>query len=522
MRRLLCILTVLLIFSSCTSSFAATATAVFNDYIQAILAEDWPKAESFWLHDEVSLAKRLGVEFTGVPLKVDCSSPVLEHRLAIRDNLVQLAVSDSTIADTLIAKTVTIRSGAQPVIVHRYLVVQSPNGWFITSPIYHATRAWPVVNTTHVRVRCPADSLLNQYALDALDHFIDSLGTIFHFRPEHWVTLNDNKLDYYLADRETIKALTGYDAHGMTYLPLDAVVTSHLPHDHELVHAILSFRMNPLPMYTLPAVQEGVAVSYGGRWGKAPRVIMQLGAFVLESGMMKVDDILTYNGFHSDAADLSYALGGLFTRCLIESIGFPKFSVLYRRLSGPQQYIRSLTDREIRRAVEETTGQPWDTFIPSCVGREVEIFSHRGIDPCDSIPRENEVWRHPFPDDKRDFTLTEDSTHYYIEAKGTLAGTALGFFLEDAKRFDEPVYRSRLLSEQMSGEASNGQIVGIVFDSLEAGVYDYRTDLLLAKFASGFTAGESIWNPVDRVVRFRVDKSVLPVALRGGNLLLSW
>lgn len=520
MRRHFMTFTILLALTP--HAMAASADAVFNDYIQAILAEDWPKAESFWLPDEVSLAKRLGVEFTGVPLKVDCSSPVLEHRFAIRDNLVQFSVSDSTLADTLIAKTVIIRSGAQPVIVHRYLVVQSPDGWRITSPIYHATRLWPVINTTHVRVRCPADSLLNQYALDALDRFIDSLGAIFHFRSEHWTSLNDNKLDYYLADRETIKALTGYDAHGMTYLPLDAVVTSHLPHDHELVHAILNYRMAPLPMYTLPAVQEGVAVSYGGRWGKSPRVIMQLGAFVLASGMMKVDDILTYNGFHADAADLSYALGGLFTRCLIESIGFPKFSVLYRRLSGPQQYIRSLTDREIRRAVEETTGQPWDTFIPGCVGREVEMFSHRGIDPCESIPGEKEVWRHPSPDDSRDFTLTEDSTHYYIEAKGSLAGKSIGLFLEDAERFDEPLYRSRLFSEQMSGETSNGQIVGIVFDSLEAGVYDYRTDLLLAKFASGFTAGESMWNPVDRVIRFKVEKSVLPVELRGGHLLLVW
>lgn len=74
----------------------------------------------------------------------------------------------------------------------------------------------------------------------------------------------------------------------------------------------------------------------------------------------------------------------------------------------------------------------------------------------------------------------------------------------------------------MSGETSNGQIVGIVFDSLEAGVYDYRADLLLAKFASGFTAGESMWNPVDRVIRFKVEKSVLPVELRGGHLLLVW
>ncbi len=515
------LLSIALLIALSPHAHSANADTIFNDYIQAILAEDWPKAESFWLAEEVALAKRLGVEFTGVPLKVDCSSPVLEHRLALRDNRIQMAVSDSALADTLIQKTVTLRSASQTsVIVHRYLVVQSPDGWRLTSPIYHATRSWPVITTMHVRLRCPSGTLTNQFALDALDRFIDSLGTIFHFRPEHWVTLNDNKLDYYLADRETIRNLTGYDAHGMTYLPLDAVVTSHLPHDHELVHAILNFRMNPLPMYTLPAVQEGVAVSYGGRWGKSPRVIMQLGAFVLEADMMNVDDILTYDGFHADAADLSYALSGLLTRCLIESMGFPRFSVLYRRLSGPQQYVRSLTNREVKRAIEESTGQPWDSFIPGCVGREVETFSHRGIDPCDAVPSVRAVWEKSV--DGFDLQLFEDETHYYIEARGANAGKTVALCAMDAATFAASTYRSHIFSDQFPGEVYRGEYLGIVFDSLEAGVYDYRTDLLLAKFASGFTAGEMIWNPVDRIVRFKVDKFVLPVGLRIGNLSLVW
>lgn len=519
MRRHHWILVLLLTIALPPSASAIGPDAAFNDYIQAIIAEDWPTAESLWLPDEVALSKRLGVEFTGVPLKVDCSSPLLEHRLALRNQAVQLTIADSAIADTLIAKTITMRSGSQTATLsHRYLLVYTGDGWRITSPIYHTTRAWREINTMHVRVRCPADSLINQHALDALDHFIDSLGTIFLFRPEHWQKLNQNKLDYYLADREMIRWLTGYDAHGLTYLPLDAVVTSHLPHDHELVHAVLNYRLAPLPMYTLPAIQEGVAVSYGGRWGKSPLVSMQLGAFVLRSQIMTVDDILTYDGFHSDAADLSYALGGLLTRCLIEGIGFPKFSVLYRRLSGPQQYIRSLSAREVRNAIEESTQQTWEAFVPGCVGREVETISHRGIDPIANSPLNEKLWSQS--SGSAEYLVTEDADNYYVEVRGERAGEMAGICMTDSTVFDEPGYRSRLFTDQFPGQKYEGAILGIVFDSLEAGVYDYRTDLLLAKFASGFSDGGSIWDPKARVLRFRVEKRILPIVLYPNTLKL--
>jgi len=521
MHTILRALTTCLLLALPTLSQAASANAVFNDYVQAIIAEDWATAESFWLPEEASHAKRLGVEFTGVPLKVDCSSPLIEHRWAIRDTVVQISIADSTINDTLIAKTITIRSGANSVALsQRYFVIATPDGWRITSPIYHITRSWPEINTLHVRVRCPDSTLVNQFALDELNNSIDSLGSIFYFRPEHWITLNKQKIDYYLADRATIVALTGYDAHGMTHLPLDAVVTSHLPHDHEIVHAMLNFRLAPLPLYTLPALQEGIAVSYGGRWGKTPAVVMHLGAFVLQAELMKVDDILTHQGFNSDASDLSYALSGLLSRCLIESIGFAKYSVLYRRLSGPQQYTRSLSENEIRKAIEESSGQQWDLLVPSCIEREVTTFTQRGIDPVTVIPATSVVWK--TVGKGVDAILSEDSAYYYIEVTGEKAGRMMGLCLESPDQFAAPTYCSRLFADQFAGHPYDSEIAAIVFDSLEAGVYDYRTDMLVAKFASGFSQGESIWDTEHRVVRLKVDKRIMPIDLKSGNLSIIW
>ena len=521
-RRVKPLIAVLVLALSTPSRASASgADSAFSSYIDAVLADDWSATESLWLPEEVALAKRFGVEFTGVPLKVDCSSPLLEHRLALRNKTIQMAVTDSAVADTLVAKIVTLRSGGQPAALsHTYLLISTPAGWRITSPIYHATRAWPVIETRFTRVRCPDSTLLNQSALDAMDNFIDSLGTIFHFHADEWARLNREKLDYYLADRATITALTGYDARGMTYLPLDAIVTSNLPHEHEIVHALINFRLAPLPMYTLPALQEGVAVSYGGRWRKTPQVIMHLGAFVIKSGLMSVEDVLTHSGFNSDASDLSYALGGLFTRCLIESMGFPQFAALYRRLSGPQQYIRNLTLHEIHKAAEESTGQPWELLIPSCVEREVATFSHRGIDPLAYMPPSEFLWS-KFTNGV-EAILNETTDYYYLEVGGEYAGRAMGVCLKSDSLFTRSGYKSRLFAEQFPEQPYDGQICGIVFDSLEAGIYDYRTDMLLAKFASGFSQGESIWDAESRVVRFKVDKGVLPVDLRSGSLTLVW
>lgn len=519
MHRQLRALTICLLLAAPATTQAASANTVFNDYVQAIIAEDWPTAESFWLPEEVTHAKRLGVEFTGVPLKVDCSSPLIEHRWAIRDSAVQVTIADSAINDTLIAKTVTIRSGAESIsLTQRYFVVLTADGWRITSPIFHITRSWPEISTIHVRVRCPDSTLINQFALDALNNSIDSLGSIFYFRPEHWITLNKQKIDYYLADRETIRELTGYDAHGMTHLPLDAVLTSHLPHDHEIVHAMLNYRLAPLPLYTLPALQEGIAVSYGGRWGKTPAVVMHLGAFVIQSELMTVDDILTQQGFNSDASDLSYALGGLLTRCLIESIGFAKYSVLYRRLSGPQQYVRSLSANEIRKAIEESTGQPWEMLVPSCIEREVATFTLRGIDPFYEVPTTNVIWS--AAEDGLEAMLLEDSGSYYLDVSGRNAGGMMGICMQSPEQFPSSTYRSRMFADQFPDQKYNSQIIGIVFDSLEAGVYDYRTDMLVAKFATGFSEGESIWDTEHRVVRLKVDKRIMPIDPKSARLTI--
>jgi hypothetical protein len=515
------LLALIAFLSTPLAACAASPDSVFDAYVHAVLAEDWPSAEACWLANEVTLSKRLNVEFTGYPLKVDCTSPLLEHRAALRMGTLTYAVSDSSINDTLTARVLEIRSG-QSTVRHTYLLAATADGWRLTSPIYQATRAWPALETRFARIRCPDESLLNTYAIDALDAFIDSLGTLFYFEPRHWVLLGRERIEYYLADAEQIRALSGYDAHGMTFLPLDAILTSHLPHEHELTHALFNFRLRELAMYTLPALQEGVAVAYGGRWGKTPGVIMHLGAFVLKSELMTVDDILTYQGFNSDASDLSYALGGLFTRCLIESIGFPKFTVLYRRLSGPQSYIRNMTAYDVRKAVEETTNQPWELLIPSCVEREAAIFSRRGIDPSLSIPESELVWETPVPLTGKSFRITVDSSFYYFEVKGERAGSRVGFFVLDSAQFLEGVYRSRLFSDQFPEEAYDGQIMGVVFDSLEAGVYDYRTDMLLAKFASGFSQGESMWDSKGRVIRFRVAKSILPLELNHGNKLMIW
>ena len=117
-------------------------------------------------------------------------------------------------------------------------------------------------------------------------------------------------------------------------------------------------------------------------------------------------------------------------------------------------------------------------------------------------------------------SITADSSYYYIKASGERAGSRVGFLVQDSTQFFEPTYRSRLYSEQFPDDPYSGQVVGIVFDSLEAGVYDYRTDMLLAKFASGFSQGESIWDPANRVIQFRVDKRIVPLDLKHGNQIM--
>ena len=515
MRRAL-VFAVLVVGIVANTVHAAAPDSVFNTYVQALLAGDWEQAKAQWLPEEVAASQRLGVEFTGAPLKVDCSSPLLEHRDAINSGVVTISVTEPFRDEQrMVVKRVTLQTKNGQSVTATYPIVPRDGRWYLTSRIWWETKSWPTRDTRYVRVYMLDSTLVNNVALAEIDRFVDSLLGVFKATSEQRIRLTSQKILYFLADKGTVQSLSAYDVHGVSYRPLDAVITSHLPHEHELTHVVADYVLSPLPMYSLPVLQEGLAVACGGRWGKSPRVVLGLGAFILQSSLISPDQILTDRGFHDDAAtsDLAYAAAGVLTRYLLESLGWEHFSSLYRRLSGPEPYVAGLSVNEIEKILSEVTGQPWDGLVRSCVAianesadHEAGIWPDAGAHLTASLIYEN-------ASDSLTLRLYTADSDLYLETSGRVSTRQHGLLMTLKSSPANSRYRSTLFDDQWPTVGYKGESCAIVLESTEAGVYDYRTNTLLAKFAAGFSAGQSFRDDAAGRNRVRIGRDVLPVAI---------
>ena len=70
-------------------------------------------------------------------------------------------------------------------------------------------------------------------------------------------------------------------------------------------------------------------------------------------------------------------------------------------------------------------------------------------------------------------------------------------------------YQSGLFAEHLPNTRYDSEIYGIQFSANEAGLYNYYTDNLVAKYISSFSPSDEYWNLEERIMRFQLEKSVL-------------
>lgn len=474
-------------------------------YIEAVTLEDWERAESLWVPHALAMAGRLGIQYTGVAAKYDCASPVYRLRGRIRDGSVQVVLGEPERRGLFFEVSVHLVTGEGETSAP-YYIVPFADDWRLATRLDALSRGWWESQTRYTVVHSRDSTLLNDYALKALDAFVDSVGRRLGVSANRMALLEEKKSDYYLGRTGDIERLTGFVTPGLTDLPSDAVISSHLPHYHELVHLLVNFALEEVGLYTLPCIQEGLAVCWGGRWGKSPAVMRQLGAFVIANELATMEDVITYQGFHGSGLppDLAYAVSGILVQAFLETMGTDRFLLLYARCSGDDAGVQALTADSLKTAVSEVAGVSWSSVVERC-GAIVWAHGSSGIDPgAPHVPGAT-----PLPS-------TSDAL------AGTVARTDSGYTLEIIAKGAAPIgallfgdtchstYQSRLFAQHLPEETYRGENLGLVFDTVEVGLYDYRTDNLLAKFAAGFSSGPGIFDPVSRRIRFTLDRSLLP------------
>lgn len=203
----------------------------------------------------------------------------------------------------------------------------------VSKPAYLG-KDWTIIKSRFFQFHLSSPDLTNSYAVDKLDSFVENILSLLMISDEYINRLQREKIHYYLCrDESEIEKLTGYKARGLYYLPYDYIISTYNSHYHELLHLLLNYKLKSINQYTLPFLQEGFAVGFGGRGGIAPEVALGIGQFLSKSGFIDHKSMLDKSTFGQIDPSITYPVSGLYTKFLISAVGIEKYIHIYRKYS---------------------------------------------------------------------------------------------------------------------------------------------------------------------------------------------
>ena len=478
---------------------------VVAKYISAVISGDYNRAETYWVDEVVAKSRRLGIEYIAQPVKYDCASPIMLYLYRIANNEIQYDIQKTTYKETYAAVPVRLAVNTDT-LEYVYNLVERDGRWRLTLPFYLEQKDWQVIESEYTRLHYSGPEQINNYAISRLDEFIEQIGRFFKISKKKMKRLRNEKIDYYLHDEEVIEHHTGHHIHGITNLQIDAIMTCYLPHYHELIHFLFNYSMEDLPLYTLPFIQEGLAVALGGRWNKKPEVVMQIGYTALMNDISSPDDILTYRGFYNAGSpDVSYSLSGIFVKMLLDEYGLRRFKELYLSLSGSPLYIQSLTRNKIILLIESACRDNWPDIrkrFAEYVGR----YHYSGLVPGGTGDGKPIIEK---DSDNFELKIAEKDDFYEFSIRNKVGEPNGIILLDNVNLTESGDYKSRMYIEHLPDREYHGEDYGIKFDINEAGLYNYLTNVLTAKYVEAFSPDESYLDKKSNTVRFRLSRTII-------------
>ena len=478
----LIISTLMIISNSSGDTFSNDSAAGF---INALL-KDRNNLNNFILPEELSISRRLGIEYTGVDNKCLISDDIDSSlREEINSKKLSFTYKLEKLNDDYSKLFFSIPSRK---FAKEYYFKDS----YLISPPYYFAGNWKKEESKFFIFHISAPSLFNQYAERRLDNFVDKICKVLGLSDDQVKKLEENKIHYYLCrDGNEIKKLTGYDARGLYYLPYDYIITTFNCHYHEILHLLMNYKLGKIPLYTLPLLQEGFAVAFGGRGGKEPDVILEMGAFLANNNFLGYNSILNKKDFNQYDATMTYPLAGLYNKFLIKALGINKYITLYKKYSGNKSNIEKLKIDP----VDLPSAEKWEYYLKNYLNNN-------------SIKIEIPV-THEFKEiekRKNNFIVSEDSEYYLFQIRDTL-------FLSPSQKLNN--YQSKLFHEIFPENLYQSEKYAIIADSNEVSVYNFYSNNLVAKYVRSFTPSNEKVKLNNNFYQFAIKKEIFEKSLAG-------
>ncbi|NMC42286.1 MAG: hypothetical protein GYA46_00055 [candidate division Zixibacteria bacterium] len=489
--------------------------AVITAYVKALEEARWDDAELCWDTRTVERSHRLGIAYTDVPIKLDCASPL---PAALMNMSPQTASAGEELSWTVSAEDVTADRDTMRFTVWlvsktddpatAYYTEKTSRGWRLTSPLYYYSRGWKVRQTEYVDVYYADESLVNDHACLAMDGVIETVGAKLGLTPDDFAALRQERIDYFLGSGDDMRRMTGFETQGMADLQTDAVVSRSLPHEHELTHLLVNYRLKRLPLYTLPLLQEGLAAYCGGRWSKSPQAIAYQGCITLSNEIGRLDDLLTRAGFLDPAvgAEVSYPIAALFAGFLLERWGIETYLTLYAALSGSDDQIGSFDAGRVKATIEMVYGVSW-ADMASGFEQYWKQLPLRGVLPDTSRPSGRPDFGIETAGVRVSIWNDTGLVHVVVDLPAEVHEGVL--LIPSASQTRSSTYRSWLFAERLPRATYSGDHIGIRFSASEAAVYDFLTNKLLASYIEALSPQPGYRDSVSGTLRFAVAADLL-------------
>lgn len=497
---------ILLIGLPVSASNSDRGIITLRDYFDMLASGNLESARLLWSEPVQERAYRFGIQYTGIPLKIDANSPIVRDIDLFRDKLIPAAREAESLEDNFyrLRYRTTIDSRA----VERDYWVRLAGAYFwLTTPQDYYSRSWPVIESEYLRIHAhpKLGSFLNQAALDEADRFVAAMMDTLDIPDSLRTIVKNEKIEYYYADTDsTVELIVGHRTKGTLDLPTNDVISATFPHFHELTHLLVNIKLQNIPLFTMPLLREGIATRFGGRWGKSPASLLDLGAFLYRQQIVEFDSILTMDGFSTfSGADIAYPVAGVFTFYLLDQMGQDKFFELYRNMSGKFVDLYAMSVADVQQSFADALGKAdWaevQTDFDQYLGNRLRehAAAKPGADESGKALVARDDWSVYEDGDWLCFEFTTDD-------KDSVVGTL--FWGPDDRLSDK---QSALFFEHFKGDLPfEGYRYAVRFDRNEAGLYDYATNQLLAKYIVGISPADDYFSEANNRIAIQFKKSM--------------
>jgi hypothetical protein len=484
------------------------AIPILTYYLELITSGNFDIASDMWTPEALERSHRFGISFSDIESKTDCSSPIIRRWGDYTAKSMTPVRKFSEMDEDTWCRLEYADVYGSTMLRHNYYAQRRGDWFWLSYPQDFYAANWAVVESKYLRVRIDpeVEKYVNEVGLAEADRFVETVAEQLGMASDRLDRIAEAKIEYfYCGSDSVVEQITGFLVKGTLDLASNDVISADFPHFHELAHLLVNIHLQDLPLYTLPVVREGLAVNLAGRWGKHPAVLMDLATALIDQELLIFDSTFTMRGFDTESgADIVYPVCGIFCGYLIDRLGMSEFLELYLGMSGKFGYLDGLSAEAIQNVITDATGHDdW-----AALKTDFDQYLKEYVD--------NRLTARPGLEDGGNelvsgdrFVVVETDDWIAFEFNGNTSeeppeGNLVFAPVEELKEQASQLFESQYGATQ----AYEGYRFGVRFDRNEIGLYDYGTNLLVAKYIWGITPSDDYYDADRNVLTARFDKSL--------------